>query len=640
MLATGRAATPWQRLKCARVQVCSFLGLLGVGIALAGPSPTVYAEPTLGREPLQCNSNRTPAGVFGSGVLTIDLEVREGEWFPEDEHGPSVKIFALAERGKPAQVPGPLVRVREGTTIHARVHNLLPAGVIMHGMHPRPGKEDDVLEVPSGETRDVTFPSGEPGAYYYWASAGGDTLNGRPYKEDSQLSGAFIVDSAGSVPPDRVFVIGAWRDRQRPEESFDIPVINGKSWPYTERLEYTAGTEVRWRWLNASAQLHPMHLHGSYFRVDAIGDGERDNVLPAGQRKMVATQLIPVGGTMTTYWQPNEPGRWLFHCHILTHVSRDTMMLRRNLNTDHAKMARDDQMRDMAGLVMGITILPRPGDKTHPRRPKPRRRLALVIDNQQGGANPRGYALSERGKPTTGVSAPGPALVLTRGEPVAIRVTNRLNEPTSVHWHGIELQSYYDGVPGWSGLGDQVTPMIQPGKSFDVYFNPPHAGTFIYHTHMNDMAQLSAGLYGAIIVLPPGETFQPETDKIFMISRNGMRKDGVLLLNGATKPEPQRWIAGQEYRVRFININANNTIIVSLTQNGMPVVWKSLAKDGADLPPEQALPAPASFLIAPGETYDFQVRPERDEDMQLTLDLLLLKEQVTQAIRVEPGGSR
>jgi FtsP/CotA-like multicopper oxidase with cupredoxin domain len=183
MLATGKAATLWQRLKLARVQVCSFLGLLGVGIALAGPGPTVYAEPT-------------PAGVLGSGVLTIDLEVREGEWFPEDELGPSVKILALAEPGKPAQVPGPLVRVREGTTIHARVHNLLPAAVIMHGMHPRPGKEDDVLEVPAGETRDVTFQSGEPGAYYYWASAGGDTLNGRPYKQDSQLSGAFIVDPA------------------------------------------------------------------------------------------------------------------------------------------------------------------------------------------------------------------------------------------------------------------------------------------------------------------------------------------------------------------------------------------------------------------------------------------------------------
>ena len=224
--------------------------------------------------------------------------------------------------------------------------------------------------------------------------------------------------------------------------------------------------------------------------------------------------------------------------------------------------------------------------------------------------------------------------------PVAIRVTNRLHEPTSIHWHGIELQSYYDGVPGWTGLGDQVTPMIQPGKAFNVYFNPPRAGTFIYHTHLNDMPQLSSGLYGPIIVLPPGETFAPETDRIFVISRNGMRTDGGLLLNGAARPEPQKWIAGQRYRLRFININANNTIIVKLTQKGVPTMWKSLAKDGLDLPPEQALTAPASFLIAPGETYDFEVRPERDGDMELTLDLLLLKEKVTQTIRVEDSVLR
>ena len=41
-------------------------------------------------------------------------------------------------------------------------------------------------------------------------------------------------------------------------------------------------------------------------------------------------------------------------------------------------------------------------------------------------------------------------------------------------------------------------------------------------------------------MLPPGETFQPETDKTFVISRNGMRKDGELLLNGTHKPEEQR----------------------------------------------------------------------------------------------------
>jgi hypothetical protein len=182
---------------------------------------------------------------------------------------------------------------------------------------------------------------------------------------------------------------------------------------------------------------------------------------------------------MTTYWQPNEPGRWLFHCHILAHVSPDIMALRDH-STDHAKMAHEDPGQHMSGLVMGITVSPRPGDPPPARPPKPQRRLALMIGPHEGGVNPKGYALSERGRKMTGsVSAPGPALVLTRGEPVAIRVTNRLSEPTSVHWHGIELQSYYDGVVGWTGYQKHVTPMIQPGKSFDVYFNPPRAGTFI-----------------------------------------------------------------------------------------------------------------------------------------------------------------
>ena len=614
-------------------EACSLLGFLGLAIVLAGPCAAAHPVPA--PERLQANSNQIPGGTLANGVLTINLEVREGEWFPEDERGPSVRVFALAERGKPGQIPGPMIRVREGTSVHATVRNLLSVAVVMHGMHSRPGKGDDVLEVPPGRTREVTFQAGKPGAYYYWGGAGGDTLNDRPYKEDSQLNGAFIVDPASDVAPDRIFVIGAWRDRYMPQESFDIPVINGKSWPYTERLEYAVGTDVRWRWLNASAQVHPMHLHGSYFRVDATGDGESETTFAAEQRKMVSTQLMPVGGTMTMYWQPNEPGRWLFHCHILTHVSPDTMILRQNLHSEDANRSHNHAEKDMAGLVLGITILSRPGDAAHTEPPKPQRRLDLVIDSQQGGTNPRGYSLREQGGGAAGVSAPGPALVLTRGEAVAIRVTNRLSEPTSVHWHGIELQSYYDGVPGWTGYEKQVTPMIEPGESFDVYFTPPRAGTFIYHTHMNDMAQLSSGLYGPIIVLPPGETYQPETDKVFIMSRNGMRADGVFLLNGATNPQAQQWHAGQQYRLRFININANNTVKIALTQNELPVSWTSLAKDGMDLPPAQAVASPASFLIAPGETYDFQFRPEREGDLKLSLDLALLKEKVTQAIGID-----
>ena len=74
---------------------------------------------------------------------------------------------------------------------------------------------------------------------------------------------------------------------------------------------------------------------------------------------------------------------------------------------------------------------------------------------------------------------------------------------------------------------------------------------------------------------------------------------------------------------------------VSLAQNGVPIYWKSIAKDGADLPPEQAVVSPATFLIAPGETYDFEVRPEQQGDLELTVDLALFKEKLVQPIRLE-----
>lgn len=150
-----------------------------------------------------------------------------------------------------------------------------------------------------------------------------------------------------------------------------------------------------------------MHMHGSYFRVDAIGDAERETVFAITQRKQVATQLIPVGGTMTTYWQPREAGRWLFHCHILTHVSPDTMMLRRDVTANHGMMSHNHAEQDMAGLVMGITVLPRRDEQPELKRPNPGRRLNLLIANQEGGVNARGYSLSEPGRASSGVSAPG-----------------------------------------------------------------------------------------------------------------------------------------------------------------------------------------------------------------------------------------
>ena len=61
---------------------------------------------------------------------------------------------------------------------------------------------------------------------------------------------------------------------------------------------------------------------------------------------------------------------------------------------------------------------------------------------------------------------------MKRGEPVSITVVNQLPEPTAVHWHGIELESYYDGVAGFAGEGKRIAPAIPPGGSFEARFTP------------------------------------------------------------------------------------------------------------------------------------------------------------------------
>ena len=71
---------------------------------------------------------------------------------------------------------------------------------------------------------------------------------------------------------------------------------------------------------------------------------------------------------------------------------------------------------------------------------------------------------------------PGPVIVLTRSEPVEITLVNRMSEPTAIHWHGIELDSYFDGVPGWGGEPGNLAPPVLPGQSFVAKLTPPHTG--------------------------------------------------------------------------------------------------------------------------------------------------------------------
>src|SRR5262249_40446413 len=159
----------------------------------------------------------------------------------------------------------------------------------------------------------------------YWGTTTGKAMEDDRWI-DSQLSGGFIVDSAGTAPPatERVFVMGLWlkpADKATGDPELEFMVINGRSWPETERFEYTVGHPSRWRCLNPTSSSHPMHLHGFYYEVESRGSWRADTVYTAADHRMVATELIQPGGTMTARWTPTRPGYWLFHCHFAFHMS-------------------------------------------------------------------------------------------------------------------------------------------------------------------------------------------------------------------------------------------------------------------------------------------------------------------------------
>ena len=133
--------------------------------------------------------------------------------------------------------------------------------------------------------------------------------------------------------------------------------------------------------------------------------------------------------------------------------------------------------------------------------------------------------------------------------------------------------------------------MIEAGGRFVVRFTPPRAGTFIYHTHLHDHRQLSSGLYGAMIVVEPGETFDPATDHVLVLGRSGLTSGALAIPDGATpavlnglRAPRFVWTAGQRHRLRLINITADDLFDVSLHTAAGPAQWTPVAKDGAALP--------------------------------------------------------
>ena len=256
-------------------------------------------------------------------------------------------------------------------------------------------------------------------------------------------------------------------------------------------------------------------------------------------------------------------------------------------------------------------------------------------------------------------SVPGPVLRFREGEDVTIRVTNRLDQPTSIHWHGIILPANMDGVPGISFGG------IAPGTTFTYRFTLKQSGTYWYHSHSE--LQEQAGMYAPIIIEPTQrEPYGYDREYVVMLSdwtdedphtvfaklkkQSGyynfnkrtasdffrdvadqgwgatisdrlewgrMRMDPTdiadvtgytytFLING--KPPKANWTAlykpGERVRLRFINGSAMTYFDVRIPGLSMAVVQA----DGQDVQPVTV----DEFRIAAAETYDVIVEPKED----------------------------
>ena len=591
------------------------------------------------------NDNRTPAGTRHGRTIAVTMEPRLAHWRPAGDSLLDFRIVAFAEAGRAPQVPGPLLRARVGDTLQVTLRNPTDRDLLVVGLadRGRGSAVGDTVTVPSGEARELSIRLTTPGVFWYDAitrRADDPTpprgpLPEKPRRADLPLVGGFVVDAADApadvAAKDRIFIVHSGWDLEtlarEAARRVRVPAtrlnINGASWPNTERLEYAVGDTVRWHIVNASFLPHPLHLHGFYFRVDGRGDFAQDTTYGRAARRMAVTELVQGFTTASLTWVPERPGNWLFHCHLLQHMSPLAGLLPDTASDAHAAHgAMHDPREHMAGMVMGIHIRGR--EARQAATTTAARRLDLFAQSRDsalgGDLRAYGFVLARADAPPAldSVRRPGTPIVLARGEPVAITVHNRLSKPLAVHWHGMELESRYDGVGGWSGTIGAVTPAIAPGDTFVARFTPRHAGTFIYHTHDESDNELNAGLYGPLLVLEPGERRDTTRDHVLVLASGAERRPrGIALLvgrphaapvvNGDSVPHPIVLAAGAN-RLRIIHISDSDVKRLRLVDStGALLPWRVLAKDGWTRPAAQRAPRDAEMWIGVGETYDVEL---------------------------------
>jgi FtsP/CotA-like multicopper oxidase with cupredoxin domain len=218
---------------------------------------------------------------------------------------------------------------------------------------------------------------------------------------------------------------------------------------------------------------------------------------------------------------------------------------------------------------------------------------------------------------------PGPLLEVSRGSEITVLFSNRLPQPTTVHWHGIRLDTRSDGVPAMS------QPAVPPGGEFTYRVRFPDAGMYWYHPHVREDVQQELGLYGNIWVRSGGDQYGlVNREAVLMlddllIGDDGMvplgadspthalmgRFGNVLLVNG--EPRYRLQVKRGEV-VRFFLTNAANTRTFNLSFPGARM--KLVGSDAGKYEQETWV---ESVVIAPAERYIVEVRFDRAGEVAL-----------------------
>lgn len=210
---------------------------------------------------------------------------------------------------------------------------------------------------------------------------------------------------------------------------------------------------------------------------------------------------------------------------------------------------------------------------------------------------------------------PGPLIRAPKDATVVVEVTNEIEMPTTIHWHGVRLDNRYDGVPG------VTQEAIERGESFTYEVRVPDAGMYWYHPHVREDVQQDLGLFGNLLVTSSDPDYYgpAHREEVFVLDDMLMDDEGalpwgdsapthalmgrfgnVMMVNGETD---YRLSVKSGEVIRFYLTNVANSRTFNVTFGGAKV--KIVASDVSRFEREQWI---GSVVIAPAERYVVDVR--------------------------------